>query len=133
MNKKLKEIISYLIFGGLSTAVNIISFYILEKIFNWPYLYANALAISSSILFAYVTNKRFVFESHTDSFQATLREFLSFISFRLASGIIDMLSMWLLVELIHLTVMESKLLIQFIVIVLNYLFSKFYIFKSKPT
>lgn len=125
-----KEITRYLIFGVLTTIVNIISFYLLDTVLNWPYLWANALSILFSILFAYITNKRFVFNSETTTFQAVVREFISFVSFRLLSGGLDMLSMWLLVDLITIDTFIAKLLTQFIVVVLNYVFSKFFVFKK---
>lgn len=125
-----KEITRYLIFGVLTTIVNIISFYLLDTVLNWPYLWANALSILFSILFAYITNKRFVFNSETTTFQAVVREFISFVSFRLLSGGLDMLSMWLLVDLITIDTFIAKLLTQFIVVVLNYIFSKFFVFKK---
>lgn len=131
--RKIKEVINYLVFGVLTTLVNILSFYFLDSIIGWQYLWANALSIILSILFAYVTNKLFVFESKTESIQAIMREFISFISFRLLSGAIDMLSMWLLVDFIDIGTTGAKLLTQFIVVVLNYIFSKYFIFKSSTS
>lgn len=125
-----QEILNYLIFGVLTTLVNIASFYILDRVLEWPYLWANALSIILSILFAYVTNKRFVFNSKTETLQAVVLEFISFLSFRLLSGAIDMVSMWLLVDIVTVDTLLAKLLTQFIVVVLNYVFSKFFVFKK---
>lgn len=128
--QKNKEILNYLIFGILTTLVNIASFYLFDRIFGWQYLWANAISIIVSILFAYVTNKLYVFNSQTDTFQKIFFEFISFVSFRLLSGAIDMISMWLLIDIIRVDTIRAKLLTQFVVVVLNYIFSKFFVFKK---
>ena len=126
---KYREIIDYIIFGGLTTVVNIVVFYIFDTLLGWPYLIANAVAIVLSILFAYITNKRFVFKTNDMTTKENIMEFLKFIGFRLISGLADMATMWLLVELISIDTNIAKLLTQFIVVVLNYVFSKLFIFK----
>lgn len=123
-----RELIDYVFFGGLTTVVNIVVFFILDTLLDWPYLIANAVAIILSILFAYVTNKVFVFKSSTHSIRETVYEFFKFIGFRVVSGLADMLTMWVLVDLIALDTTIAKLATQFIVVVLNYVFSKFFIF-----
>lgn len=125
-----KEVIHYIVFGILTTVVNIVVFFLLETVFSWPYLWANSVAIAVSILFAYVTNKLFVFESKSYTIWATLLEFFRFISFRLLSGVIDMLTMWFLVDGLSQDTRFSKILTQFIVVVLNYVFSKLFIFNK---
>lgn len=125
---KYREIIDYIIFGGLTTLVNIAAFYIFETLLDWPYLTANAVAIVLSILFAYSTNKLFVFKTRDMTFNENLIEFLKFIGFRLVSGLADMAAMWMLVDLISVDTNIAKLLTQFIVVVLNYVFSKLFIF-----
>lgn len=126
---KYREIIDYIIFGGLTTLVNIVVFYIFDTLLGWPYLIANAVAIVLSILFAYITNKRFVFKTSDMTTKENMMEFLKFIGFRLVSGLADMATMWLLVDLISIDTNIAKLLTQFIVVVLNYVFSKLFIFK----
>ena len=123
-----QEMVNYIFFGGLTTLVNIIVFFLLDTGLGWPYLIANAIAIVVSILFAYVTNKIWVFQSKTENFQETFYEFTKFIGFRLLSGLADMTTMWVLVDLLIIDSSISKLLTQFIVVVLNYVFSKFFIF-----
>lgn len=126
--QKYRELIDYIIFGGLTTVVNIVAFYILDTLLGWSYLIANAVAIIISILFAYVTNKLFVFRTDNLNFKENVLEFLRFIGFRLVSGLADMGAMWILVDLLTVDTNISKLLTQFIVVVLNYLFSKLFIF-----
>ena len=123
-----QEMVNYVFFGGLTTLVNIIVFFLLDTGLGWPYLIANAIAIVVSILFAYVTNKIWVFQSKTENFQETFYEFTKFIGFRLLSGLADMATIWVLVDLLIIDSSISKLLTQFIVVVLNYVFSKFFIF-----
>ena len=122
------ELINYIIFGGLTTLVNIVVFFILETLLSWPYLIANAVAIVLSILFAYVTNKLFVFQTKNDNYQENIAEFLRFIGLRFISGLADMAAMWLLVDFLSFDTNIAKIATQFIVVVLNYFFSKFLIF-----
>ncbi len=127
--KKYEEAISYLVFGGLTTVVNIVAFFLLDTVLNMQYLVANLIAIIVSILFAFFTNKRYVFKSKSETLRDWLKEFLLFVGFRAVSGIFDMLSMWILVDFLQIDTNISKILTQFIVVVLNYFFSKFFIFK----
>lgn len=123
-----REIIDYIFFGGLTTLVNIVVFFIFDTILGWPYLVANAIAIILSILFAYITNKLYVFRTSTNELRENIYEFIKFVGFRLLSGLADMASMWILVDLIFIDTNIAKLFTQFIVVVLNYVFSKFFIF-----
>lgn len=126
---KYREVIDYIIFGGLTTLVNIVAFFIFDTLLSWPYLIANAIAIVVSILFAYFTNKLFVFRTKDLPLKENILEFARFIGFRLLSGVADMATMCILVDLLTLDTNSAKLLTQFIVVVLNYVFSKLFIFK----
>lgn len=126
--KKHQELISYIVFGGLTTVVNIVVFFLLDTGLSWPYLVANGVAIVVSILFAYVTNKLFVFKTKGLNTRENIYEFFRFIGFRLLSGLADMATMWVLVDLMTVDTNLAKLATQFIVVVLNYIFSKFLIF-----
>lgn len=126
---KYEEAIIYLVFGVLTTIVNIVVFYLLDSVLGVQYLIANAAAIVLSILFAFFTNKKYVFKSKSETFQSWLREFILFCGFRAVSGLFDMLSMWILVDFIALDTNIAKIATQFIVVVLNYFFSKFFVFK----
>ncbi|WP_313468365.1 GtrA family protein [Carnobacterium sp.] len=127
--QKNEEIINYLVFGGLTTLVNVVVFFVFNSLLDVQYLIANAISIVLSILFAFFTNKKYVFKSETITTQAWLKEFLLFCSFRLVSAGFDMLSMWILVGGLELDSNLAKLATQFIVVVLNYFFSKWFIFK----
>lgn len=128
--KKHQEAIDYVFFGVLATGVNLLTFFFLDRLLAWPYLWANAVAIVLSILFAFVTNKRYVFRSKASSWQDHLQEFLRFISARLLSGGLDMLVLWILVDGLNMSSQWAKLLTQVMVVVLNYIFSKLFVFKS---
>lgn len=129
--KKFQTIIDYGFFGVLTTMVNFGVFYLFETVFAMSYIRANALAIFVSIIFAYFTNKKYVFKTDTETFSEVMLEFINFISFRLLSGVFDMFSMYLLIDGLHFNTNISKILTQFIVLISNYLFSKFIVFKEK--
>ena len=105
------------------------AFYLLDTVLDVQYLIANLVSIIVSILFAFFTNKKYVFKSKSESFQSWMKEFVLFCSFRALSGVFDMLSMWILVDFLTLDTNIAKIATQFIVVVLNYFFSKFFVFK----
>ncbi|MFJ1626586.1 GtrA family protein [Marinilactibacillus psychrotolerans] len=128
---KYREVIDYLFFGVLTTFVNIVIFFIFDTLLQTPYLFANGLSIIGAILFAFFTNKKYVFKSETVSKREAFREFYLFVGFRLTSGIFDMLSMYILVDFLTIDTNVSKIITQFIVVVVNYVFSKVFIFKQE--
>ena len=121
---KYKEIIMYLVFGVLTTVVNIVVYFLSAELLHINYLISNALAWFLSVLFAYITNRKYVFES---SSQNILKEAVSFFSSRLATGILDMVLMWLFV---YFNVVIAKVIVNVIVVVLNYVLSKLVVFKG---
>ncbi|GEK91420.1 GtrA family protein [Alkalibacterium kapii] len=128
-----QEKIAYLIVGGLTTLVNFGVFYLLNTVFSFSYLIANAVSILAAILFAFLLNKMYVFKSVTATVKAVVREFILFTGFRLGSGLFDMLSMWVLVGLADLNTSVAKVLTGLIIIIINYVLSKFIVFrKSEP-
>lgn len=128
---KYKEVILYLVFGGLTTLTNIGAYALFARVFHMNLMAANGLALTLSILFAYVTNKLFVFESKTDSWGAVLQEFASFMACRLATAVLDMFLMYITVSVAGLYDLLMKVIVNIIVIVLNFVFSKLIIFKKK--
>lgn len=129
--KKYEEVLRYIFFGVLTTLVNFSVFYLLDTVLGKSYLIANFFSIIIAILFAYITNKIFVFQSETENIKETMKEFINFLALRLFSGVFDMLSMYLLVDGLSTDTNLAKLLTQVIVVVSNYLFSKLFIFKDK--
>ncbi len=128
---KYKDAIPYLIFGVLTTVVNYVGFWFFTYIAGWNYQLANAFAYLLSVVFAYVTNKLWVFDSHTDTMKAFLLEMGSFFLFRGGSWIIDQGTMTIGVSLLHINDMIVKLFANVFVVVLNYIFSKFIIFRKR--
>lgn len=125
-----KEILLYGIFGVLTTLINIVCFFLLDQMGMNMYL-NNTISWIVSVLFAYITNKIFVFESKDCTLKVLLKEGLSFFFFRLLSYFMDMFAMYLLVDIFLLSKMVSKIISNVIVIVANYVFSKVFIFKKK--
>lgn len=129
ISKNIKEKLLYLFFGVLTTLVNFSSYYILVKILNTHYLIGNGLAWGFSVCFAYITNRKYVFAVAKKSKQETFQEIISFFGFRVISGLIDMLLMFILVTMLSVNDTISKIAVNVLIVVLNYLFSKFIIFK----
>ena len=127
---KIKEILWYGFFGVLTTLVNIISFYLLDKTGMNVYI-NNFIAWFLSVLFAFVTNKLFVFNSKSLDKKVVIKEIFSFFFFRTLSLGIDMAGMYICISIMNLGKMLSKVLMNVIVIVANYIFSKIFIFKKE--
>ena len=123
------ETISYLIFGILTTAINIGLCGLFVQILHWDVVLSNILGWIASVAFAFVTNKLVVFRSKQVGFRLLLRETAAFFAARLVSLGIDTLGMWLWVDVCHGNFWIAKIVMNVIVIVLNYIFSKVFIFK----
>ena len=125
-----KEIISYLFFGVCTTVVNFVIYFACTKIFGINYLLANAISWAGAVAFAYVTNLIWVFKSKTKGIRAIFKEITAFVGCRLLSGAMDMLIMFIGVDLLGISDDITKLLTQVVVVVLNYVFSKLIIFRK---
>lgn len=124
-----REIFAYLFYGALTTLVNIVVYHALSRWAHMGNLPSNAVAWAASVLFAFVTNRRFVFHSGARGAQAYLRELGSFVACRLGTGGVDMLLMYVAVDIFHAPATLCKILANVVVIVLNYVLSKWVIFK----
>lgn len=127
---KYKEIILYLVFGVLTTVVSISSYYFCSEFLSLHYLVSNIISWVLAVAFAYFTNRVWVFESKSEGISAILKEIFTFVNCRLLSGVIDMATMFVLVEAININDMYAKVFTQVIVVILNYVFSKLIIFKK---
>ena len=123
------SVIRYIFFGGCTTMVNLVSFFILRKL-KVELNIANIISIILAILFAYVVNSRFVFHDQCATLADHIRPFLKFVSARLVTMVIEVGGVWLLVSVMGLNDMIGKFLTQFIVLILNYVFSKFFVFTT---
>lgn len=130
--KKYKEIVNYLVFGGCSTLVNFISYYIFARLLGIDEVISSGLSWFCAVLFAYITNKIFVFESKTETKKAFFTEMISFFLARILSGILcDVGTFALMVKVFHINDIFSKIVTQVVVVIVNYVFGKFFIFKKK--
>lgn len=128
---KYKQTILYLIFGVLSTIVNILTYAFCTRNLNIEFLISNWIAWIVAVLFAYITNKFFVFESKEINIKFLIKELSSFVSCRLLSGIIEMILMYTMISLMSLNDFIVKIITNVVVVILNFIFSKLIIFKNK--
>lgn len=128
---KYRDIIPYAVFGVLTTLVNIVSYWFFAHPLKWATLPSNIGAWILSVLFAYVTNRKWVFHSEAHGTSSVLKEMISFFTARLATGVLDWFNMWLFVDIFHLNDMIIKVLSNIVVIVLNYAASKVLVFRHK--
>jgi len=125
--KKYEEIINYLIFGVLTTVVSILSYALFTRFLHFNYILSNVLSWIISVTFAFITNKLYVFKSNDCKI---LKEGIKFYFSRITSLLIELFVMYLMVDIFNLNDLISKIVVQFIVIVLNYIFSKLFVFKN---
>lgn len=121
------SIIRYLFFGGCTTLVNMASFYGLRKMQVGLNL-ANFSSIVLAILFAYVVNAKFVFQSAYHNTKEIVQSFLKFVSARAVTMILEIGGLWFFVEAIKVQEMIGKFIIQILIVILNYVFSKIFVF-----
>ena len=126
LNKKIKEAVNYLIVGVLTTIVSIISYNVF-RIFISDYLVCTILSWIISVIFAYITNRKYVFYSKEKNI---IKEFFDFILSRLMTLLAEVAIMYILVDFLSIGDRISKIIVQFIIIVLNYVFSKIFVFKT---
>ena len=123
------DVIRYIFWGGCTTLVNLVSFYLM-RIAGLPLMAANIISIILTILFAYVVNSRFVFHDSCETLKDHIQPFVKFISARLVTMVIEVGGVWLLAVVMGFHDMVAKFCTQFLVLVLNYIFSKFLIFTT---
>lgn len=133
MLKKYEEIIRYLIIGVLTTIVSLATYYILVYTVFDPHKalelqITNIISWVIAVTFAYFTNRKFVFKKKED---ASIKEAYSFYLSRVSTLLIDMLIMYVCVTLLHFNDKIIKLVVQVVVTVLNYVISKFIVFKKE--
>ncbi len=142
-----KETVTYVIFGVLTTLVNLVVFKGCDVLFKGEhYLVSNSVAWVAAVAFAYVTNKLFVFESKSWRFDVIKKEIPSFLGARIASYFIEQAGLWFFVEILHFDEkvfdfiivrlsgkITAKLIIGVVVVVINYVLSKFMIFAKKDS
>lgn len=123
---KYRELLMYLVFGVLTTLVNIVSFFLCRS-FSINLYVSNGIAWFLSVLFAFFTNKFIVFESKS---KVNFKEMTLFYGSRILSLLFDMGIMYLLLQVLSVNELVSKIVTNVVVIILNYIFSKLFIFKK---
>lgn len=131
-----KEGMRYLVFGVLSTIVNIvtaaITYYILFATLpeEWKVNLSTIIAILAAWIFAYITNKLYVFDSKTEGLKDLFKEIISFVGCRTITAIVEIVLMNIFVTNLQFNYMLMKIITNIIVIILNFIFSKLIIFKK---
>ena len=128
--KDKREMTQYVIWGALSAVLNVGLFQILI-LGSVDYRIANLITIIVVKIFCYVTNKFFVFRTPYEGLKVLLKEMLAFIFARGVTSILDYVGVLVLVELFKCQEMFSKCVMAVVVVVVNYIFSKFFVFKKK--
>lgn len=127
---KYKEIILYVIFGGLTTVINY-AIYALMVLLKIDIYTSNITAWIGAVLFAYLTNRKMVFNSEAKGKKSVIIEILSFYGSRVFSLAVETGLLFVCVSLMGMNEWITKLVLQVVVIVLNYIFSKFIVFRKK--
>ena len=122
-----KDVILYLIFGGLTTITNLGSFWIMKNLLNWDENISNFIAIIIAVLLAYFTNKDLVFHANAITLKERINQFLKFIVGRAFTMMIELIGGYLLFKLPIPNIL-SKVILTIIVVILNFFISKFFAF-----
>lgn len=134
-----REVISYIIFGVLTTIVNIVVSYVLKAFFYIEGNIASTIGIICSILFAYFTNRKWVFHSDANTLKEKWIEFGKFILGRGFTMVVEIVGVFLLNDVVHsfygifsdnTAYLINKMIMTVIVIILNFFISKFFAFKA---
>ena len=128
--RKYREMVLYLVFGAGTTFVNIIVYYICGHGFKLAVSISTIIAWALSVLFAYVTNKIWVFNSNRNKLKEILIEFTRFVGCRLTTGLIDLIIMVVFCTWLGFNDLIIKIASNVLVIIMNYIFSKLIIFKG---
>lgn len=135
--KKYKEAILYLVFGVATTAVNLGVYYVATAFLAIPESASNVIAWFGSVIFAFITNKLFVFESKSWAWKTALKETVSFFGSRILSLVIDVALFELLIRIgLNQTLFGSpgflaKIIVNVVVIIVNYVLSKLIVFRKQ--
>jgi len=134
---KYRELVNYIIFGGITTLVNWVSYSICEGVFGLSLRMSGVISwVVAVVLVAFVTNKLWVFGSKSWKPALVMKEFVTFIGGRILTGIIEIEAVPRLVDwgfdetLFGVEGLPAKILISVVVVILNYIFSKFISFRT---
>lgn len=128
--KKHEEGINYLIFGFLAFVLNYVLYFIFADAMDMHYMAATGVSWVLTVIFAYWTNRTFVFKSQNRDRKSVVAEFAAFIGARVATEVLELGVMYLMVDVMSINDKISKLVCQVLVILANYVLSKIWIFKD---
>ncbi len=128
---KYKDIIAYGIFGVLTTLVNIAVYWLMAHPLGFGTMSSTIIAWIAAVLFAYITNRKWVFRSEAVGTGEIVKEIAAFFACRLATGVVDWACMLVFVDVLHMNDVLIKTAANVLVIILNYIASKLIIFKHK--
>ena len=128
--KKSKEIFGYLFFGALTTVVSITSYAFFNMTMSMNELIANVWSWILAVLFAFVTNKIWVFNSPTSTFKELIKQMFTFFGGRVATLVVEEFILLVFVTMLHFESMVVKIVAQIVVVILNYIISKMFVFKK---
>ena len=129
--KKYRELVAYGVVGVMTTVINMAVFWLFNKPLAIHYTVANIIAWVLAVVFAFFANKVFVFENHGWSGAVVLHEAVTFFLSRIASLLVDMAGMALMISVLHCDEMVSKFVVNIVVILINYVLGKFWVFGKK--
>lgn len=128
--EKYWDIVTYLIFGVLTTVVNYLVYLPIYNLLGASAAVSNAIAWVAAVAFAFLTNKPFVFKSHDWSAKTVLPELSKFVGCRVASGVLETLILLLAVDILGWNGNIWKIITSVLVVILNYVASKLLVFRK---
>ena len=130
---KYQDMILYVFFGALATLVNTVSYYLCYNVFGISNVPSVIIAWLMAVVFAFFTNKLWVFKSKSFAPEVLKHEIPTFFGARLFTGLLDLGIMYLAVDILHWNAAAWKLISNILVILLNYIASRFFIFREPET
>ena len=127
------QIILYGIVGGITTLINIIAYWACTRVLYIPVVASTVIAWIVALIFAYWANRKFVFHSTVNTFSGIIKEASEFVGFRIITGLLDVIIMYLFVDVFGFYDVIVKTVSNIIVIILNYIASKIIIFKGEKS
>ena len=128
-----REGISYLFWGVVTTVINYAAYFLCTRALGIHYLASDVIAWIVSVVFAYVVNKLFVFRKKDWAARVVAKEFLQFVSGRVASGVLEFIIMAVFIDSLGCPDAIVKIVANVVVVIVNYFFSKFLVFREKKS
>lgn len=128
--KKYESVVRYLFFGICTTIVNIAVYFVCSRVCGMRVVMATSVAWIVSVVFAYITNRIWVFKSIRQGFFSIFKETVSFFACRLSTGFLDVCFMFVFVDILGCGDVVTKMFSNLIVIILNYVASKVFVFRN---